>query len=259
MSSAQIVSIFYSSQDQAVKEKALQSLTSSQIAALQNKAAAHLPHHAATHVAAAAAGLATLGLTAPAVAPYTPSPVRFLYKLMVKLSLIYLNSQFWQPAGPTSNEDIKPFNTTGAQYANNNNVNAGPAWEGRAIATHKLRLVEFSAFMERHDNDNDKHLFVHIGIVSPTYSDPMLESVDIRQIYDKFPEKKGGLKELYDKGPQNAFFLVKFWADLNTSLLDESGAFYGVTSQYESNENMTITCSTKVCSFGKQVVEKVEV
>ncbi len=113
--------------------------------------------------------------------------------------------------------------------------------------------------MERHDNDSEKHLFVHIGINSPTYSDPLLESVDIRQIYDKFPEKKGGLKELYDKGPQNAFFLVKFWADLNTSLLDESGAFYGVTSQYESNENMTITCSTKVCSFGKQVVEKVEV
>jgi len=259
MSSAQIVSLFYSSQDQAAKEKALQSLTSSQIAALQNKAAAahHAHHHAATHVAAAAAGLATLGLTAPP--PVTP----------------YTSPAFWQPAGPTTGEDIKPF-SGGPQYANvnNNNINpSGPAWEGRSIATHKLRLVEFTAFMEppnaASNNENNsqnsngdngnRHLFVHIGCVSPIHSDPLLEPVDIRQIYDKFPEKKGGLKELYDKGPQNAFFLVKFWADLNTSpLADESGAFYGVSSQYESNENMTITCSTKVCSFGKQVVEKVE-
>lgn len=57
------------------------------------------------------------------------------------------------------------------------------------------------------------------------------QSVDIRQIADKFPEKSGGLKEMYDKGPQNAFYLVKCWADLNTSLADESSAFYGVTSQ----------------------------
>jgi len=48
-------------------------------------------------------------------------------------------------------------------------------------------------------------------------------------------------------------------ADLNCNIQEETGAFYGVSSQYESSENMTITCSTKVCSFGKQVVEKVEV
>lgn len=48
-------------------------------------------------------------------------------------------------------------------------------------------------------------------------------------------------------------------ADLNCNIQDDTGSFYGVTSQYESPENMTITCSTKVCSFGKQVVEKVEV
>ncbi len=56
-----------------------------------------------------------------------------------------------------------------------------------------------------------------------------------------------------------SFYLVCPQADLNCNILEDSGAFYGVTSQYESSENMTITCSTKVCSFGKQVVEKVEV
>uniref|UniRef100_A0A6Q2WRX7 TEA domain-containing protein n=1 Tax=Esox lucius TaxID=8010 RepID=A0A6Q2WRX7_ESOLU len=77
-----------------------------------------------------------------------------------------------------------------------------PAWQGRSIGTSKLRLVEFSAFLEQ-QRDPDS-------------------------------------------------------ADLNCSIQDDVGSFYGVTSQYESSENMTITCSTKVCSFGKQVVEKVE-
>lgn len=53
--------------------------------------------------------------------------------------------------------------------------------------------------------------------------------------------------------------LVSLQADLNTNMEDEGSSFYGVSSQYESPENMIITCSTKVCSFGKQVVEKVEV
>ncbi|XP_061582819.1 TEA domain family member 3 b isoform X3 [Cololabis saira] len=138
---------------------------------------------------------------------------------------------------------------------------AVPVWQDRTIASSKLRMLEYSAFMEiQRDPDNySKHLFVHIGQTNPSYSDPLLEAVDIRQIYDKFPEKKGGLKELYEKGPQNAFFLVKFWADLNSSgMPDGPGSFYGVSSQYSSTENMTITVSTKVCSFGKQVVEKVE-
>uniref|UniRef100_A0A672ZVX7 TEA domain family member 1a n=1 Tax=Sphaeramia orbicularis TaxID=375764 RepID=A0A672ZVX7_9TELE len=77
-----------------------------------------------------------------------------------------------------------------------------PAWQGRSISTTKLRLVEFSSFLE-----------------TPSEQDT---------------------------------------ADLNYSVSEDHSTFYGVTSQYESSENMTITCSTKVCSFGKQVVEKVE-
>ncbi|XP_065220219.1 transcriptional enhancer factor TEF-1 isoform X3 [Planococcus citri] len=231
--------------DAAVKEKTLQSMST--------LSSAQIVSATAIHNKATAASLASLGLATSAVS-YPASP-------------------FWQPGlQPGTSQDVKPFAQSGyiagATVKPATTVSANlqppptlPPWEGRAIATHKLRLVEFSAFMEHHTEPDtlqyQKHLFVHIG-GTVTYSDPELEAVDARQIYDKFPEKKGGLKELFDKGPQNAFFLVKFWADLNTNIQDETGAFYGVTSLYESNENMTITCSTKVCSFGKQVVEKVE-
>jgi len=176
--------------------------------------------------------------------------------------------QFWQPQlQPPQNEDVKPlihqpFNLGGGDSKPQaGHLTPPPSfnsfWVGRSIATHRLRLLEHTAYVEQGEGENAyKHLFVHIPN-TVTYTDPQLEPVDIRQIQDKFPEKCGGLKDLYEKGPQDAFFLVKFWADLNTNVADEN-AFYGVNTTYESSENMVIQCSTKVCSFGKQVVEKVE-
>ncbi|XP_030893278.1 transcriptional enhancer factor TEF-3 [Leptonychotes weddellii] len=104
---------------------------------------------------------------------------------------------FESPAGPTPSPSAPP----------------APPWQGRSVASSKLWMLEFSAFLEQQQDPDtyNKHLFVHIGQSSPSYSDPYLEAVDIRQIYDKFPEKKGGLKELFERGPSNAFFLVKFW------------------------------------------------
>ncbi|XP_037920754.1 protein scalloped isoform X3 [Hermetia illucens] len=181
-----------------------------------------------------------------------------------------LKVQFWQPGLQAStSQDIKPFAqppypSGKPSTAVSGDIEAGlppaqPSWEGRTIATHKFRLLEFSAYVEiQREELYHKHMFVHIASKPPTYTDPMLESIEIKQISDKFPEKTGGLKDLYEKGPQNAFYLVKCWADLNTNVIDEAGAFYGVSSQYESNESVVLTCSTKVCSFGKQVVEKVE-
>ncbi|KAG9475911.1 hypothetical protein GDO78_004006, partial [Eleutherodactylus coqui] len=132
-----------------------------------------------------------------------------------------------QTGQPGSSQDVKPFvqQTYPIQPAVTAPLtgfeptappaSSVPAWQGRSIGTTKLRLVEFSAFLEQQRDPDayNKHLFVHIGQANHSYSDPLLEPVDIRQIYDKFPEKKGGLKELFGKGPQNAFFLVKFWTE----------------------------------------------
>ncbi|BES93193.1 Transcriptional enhancer factor [Nesidiocoris tenuis] len=162
---------------------------------------------------------------------------------------------------PADQEDVKPFASGGPpSFLLKTELELNNAWEGRSIATPKLSLVEFSAFMEfarpEAESYARQHLFVHIGEEAGS-ADSQIEAVDVKQIWDKFPEKKG-LRDLFERGPQNAFFLVKFWADLNYNIEEEASAFYGVTSRYESCERMEITCSTKLCSFGKQVVEKVE-
>ncbi|KAJ8249806.1 hypothetical protein COCON_G00230220 [Conger conger] len=144
---------------------------------------------------------------------------------------------------PFSQQSYNPAPITGYEGAVGMSVSgSAPPWQGRSIATSRFRMLEFTAFLE-HQLDPET---------------PCLEAVEARQIYDKFPEKRGGLKELFEKGPADAFFLVKFWADLGTSLQDVGSEFYGMSSLYESSESMTITSCTRVCSFSKQVVEKVE-
>uniref|UniRef100_A0AAQ6A5Q3 TEA domain-containing protein n=1 Tax=Amphiprion ocellaris TaxID=80972 RepID=A0AAQ6A5Q3_AMPOC len=153
--------------DQAVKDKALQSMASMSSAQIVSATAIHnklgLP------------GIPRPAFPGAGVRPFTQQP----YPI--------------QPAVTTAISSYEPTAAPGP---------TAPAWQGRSIGTSKLRLVEFSAFLEQ-QRDPDS-------------------------------------------------------ADLNCNIQDDTGSFYGVTSQYESSENMTITCSTKVCSFGKQVVEKVE-
>nr|XP_033817650.1 transcriptional enhancer factor TEF-4 isoform X2 [Geotrypetes seraphini] len=232
-------------QDQAVKDTVLQSMSSIPSATgIQNK-------------------LGISNLTKPPFPPTTGSMefYPFWHGGVVQPPLTQDMKPFTQAPypmqPPVTSPAVPGYNTTPASLSP---VSNGPTWQGWSIGTAKLQLLEFSAFMEQQGETDayNRHLFVHISQGSPTYSGTVLESVDVRQIYDKFPEKKGGLKDLYERGPVGAFFLVKFWADLNTGVPDEPGVFYGVTSQYEGPENMTITCSSKVCSFGKQVVEKVE-
>uniref|UniRef100_A0A8C7RWW7 TEA domain transcription factor 1 n=1 Tax=Oncorhynchus mykiss TaxID=8022 RepID=A0A8C7RWW7_ONCMY len=164
--------------DQTVKDKALQSMASMSSAQIVSATAIHNK-------------LGLPGIPRPAFpgAAGVRGPPATHYRIKPFTQQAY-------PIQPGVTTTISSYEPTSAPAP------TVPAWHGRSIGTSKLRLVEFSAFLEQ-QRDQDS-------------------------------------------------------ADLNCNIQDEAGAFYGVTSQYESSENMTITCSTKVCSFGKQVVEKVE-
>lgn len=85
------------------------------------------------------------------------------------------------------------------------------------------------------------------------------QSIRFESIQNKFPEELGNL---FRNGAPDAFYLVKCWANVSFNvdeLSDESNDLYAVDSLYESSQNVEIAISSKVCSFGKQVVEKVEV
>uniref|UniRef100_A0AAV2LU62 TEA domain-containing protein n=1 Tax=Knipowitschia caucasica TaxID=637954 RepID=A0AAV2LU62_KNICA len=166
------------SMDQAVKDKALQSMASMSSAQIVSATAIHNK----------------LGL--PGI-PRSAFPGAGLWQGMISAGQpgssqdIKPFSQQAYPIQPTVTSAISGYEPLGVQAP-------AAAWQGRSIGTSKLRLVEFSAFLEqKRDPDSyNKHLFVHIGQTNHSYSDALLESVDVRQIYDKFPEKKGGLKEL---------------------------------------------------------------
>uniref|UniRef100_A0A3Q4HUD7 TEA domain transcription factor 4 n=1 Tax=Neolamprologus brichardi TaxID=32507 RepID=A0A3Q4HUD7_NEOBR len=164
-----------------------------------------------------------------------------------------------RPAYPTSGGPFSqqsyamqasgPAPITGGFYDNTQGLSMSPGappWQGRSIASSKLRMLEFSAFLEQ-PQDPETVTNLPVGHSLPCSSPHLL-------LLHPLGARGPVLTDLYI----NTLSLSSFQADLSVNLQDDSSFFYGVSSQYESSENMIITSSTKVCSFGKQVVEKVE-
>lgn len=56
-------------------------------------------------------------------------------------------------------------------------------------------------------------MFAHLNSTESSLGHPFLEHIEISQIWDKYPESDG-LKEYFERGPQDAFFMVKFWVKI---------------------------------------------
>jgi hypothetical protein len=85
------------------------------------------------------------------------------------------------------------------------------------------------------------------------------ETIFIDQIFDKFP-RQDGLKDLFQHNLNGSFYLIKFWADvsLSSSMINSMNEAFFTSFTYASCLNRPIHISTRLCSFGKQVLEKVD-
>lgn len=117
------------------------------------------------------------------------------------------------------------------------------------IASSKLRLTGFQAYLESPHGSR-------VDIVSIPRDVVETETLKLDTVIEKYPKL---LTELFDRGPPDAFFLAKCWANVSFDSSDTENSLYAVDSYYTSQHKFDISVSTKVCSFGNEVVEKVEV
>ena len=64
-----------------------------------------------------------------------------------------------------------------------------------------------------------------------------LEQISIELIQSKYPPI---LKELFNNGPTEAFFLIKCWANVNFEIGNEHNTLFAVDSFYESTDRFDI-------------------
>lgn len=86
------------------------------------------------------------------------------------------------------------------------------------------------------------------------------ESIKIAQLSDKFhsDSQNDGLMQLYEHGPKDAFYLIKFWADLNFDDDPELAKTYEMNTSFQSVTSRQVEVKTVAYSFGEEAVSKSE-
>lgn len=182
------------------------------------------------------------------------------------LGTVSPHQQFNQATSYPNGVHLQTHNHHNQQPLNNNQQHHHQLNQRNQEA--ELLLGSSSPHLHMHQQPSQASVgFTRHSYVKIDYTQPIgrqtnkLEKIDISQIQDKFPEISGP-EGLFQRGPSDAFFLVKFWADLNNDYeynIEDQNSYFGFSSHFETTDPYKdITCSTKACSYGHQVVEKVE-
>lgn len=177
--------------------------------------------------------------------PFKPTSTLSPYSSSTAISL-------WQQQTATPYVDIKPYSpsstSTGDLIPTASTTNSLTT---RFLSSNRMKLIEFAGYIESKRDLDSRHYLLHISQEAGTDIKP--ERIKLNQIIDLFPT----LKELYDKGSPDAFYVVKVWVNMNYQ--ENPSNTYHHSSFFESSdENLNVCITTKVCSFGKTAVEKIE-
>ncbi|CAF0979902.1 unnamed protein product [Adineta steineri] len=149
----------------------------------------------------------------------------------------------FSPTSTTPFIDIKSYTPT--------STNDFISTTTHCINSNRLKLVEFAGYIQSKSDMDLKHYLLRISHEAGT--DMKSEKIKMNQIVDLFPM----LKELYHKVLEDVFYVVKVW--VNMDYQDNSNNTYHYYSIFESLENnLNICITTKACSFGNTIVEKIE-
>eukprot|EP01137_Pigoraptor_chileana_P021809 Opistho-2@85965 len=118
----------------------------------------------------------------------------------------------------------------------------------------RVMLRSFALFVDPNPSGSPTHLQAdkryYILQMDEAPSHEEINSVEMRNVADKFP----GICDVVASHPRAAYYLVKFWGNINPGFED---GLYGAFANFETSENIkSVAVTTTVHSFGEQVLQR---
>jgi len=135
------------------------------------------------------------------------------------------------------------------------------------LGNNELRLHTFNVQVSQEkeisvDDSYEDKGFTHTFLSVEHDNISISEHASIRQLSDKFhatENRSNGLIEMFENGPKDSFYLIKFWADLRFEEDHEMSKVYEMNTIFETVQTRNVEVTTAAYSFGDEAVSKCEV